>query len=240
MKLTSILSGDGFVMYNKQLARLVSSNGAIIFGQLCSSYESFDSKNMLINIDGKEYFFLTTKVIKEETSLGYKKQATAIKELENYGLIETFLGGIPAKKHFHITDKIVDLFMSNTSYTKKEKLMPKSFDKMDKQECTIGQRQHDPNGSCIKENNKKKKKERIIVNKDKLINDLKIEFFNKGLSKYVMNLVIKEADQNKEIENYGAYLRTCLENTLYKSKFKRGLIEPIHNRNSVFYNWLDE
>lgn len=44
-------------MYNKELAHTVSVNGAIIFGQLCSSYESFGSKGMLTVKDEREYFF---------------------------------------------------------------------------------------------------------------------------------------------------------------------------------------
>ncbi|SFA81882.1 MULTISPECIES: hypothetical protein [unclassified Bacillus (in: firmicutes)] len=74
MKLVSLLSGRGFVMYNKELAHKVSVNGAIIFGQLCSSYESFGSKEMLTIRDGKEYFFLTAETLEEETALTYKQQ----------------------------------------------------------------------------------------------------------------------------------------------------------------------
>ena len=58
MNLLSILGGNEFVMLNKELAHEVSVNGAIIFGQLCSSYESFGSKKMLTVRDGKEYFYL--------------------------------------------------------------------------------------------------------------------------------------------------------------------------------------
>ncbi|WP_252196991.1 hypothetical protein [Bacillus toyonensis] len=72
MKLISVLSGNGFVMYNKALAHTVSVNGAIIFGQLCSSYESFGSKGMLTIKGGKEYFFLTSDTLEEETALSYK------------------------------------------------------------------------------------------------------------------------------------------------------------------------
>ena len=44
-------------MYNKELAHTVSVNGAIIFGQLCSSYESFGSKGMLTVKDEKSISF---------------------------------------------------------------------------------------------------------------------------------------------------------------------------------------
>ena len=69
MKLLSLISGKGFVMYSKVIAKEVSVNASIVFGQLCSSYESFSSKNMLTIRGGKEYFFLTSDTLEKETSL---------------------------------------------------------------------------------------------------------------------------------------------------------------------------
>ncbi|MDT9027875.1 hypothetical protein [Rossellomorea yichunensis] len=120
MRLLSILSGNSFVMFNKDLAHEVSVNAAIIFGQLCSSYESFGSKGMLTVRNGKEYFFLTSEVIKNETALTYRQQLTAIKDLEEAGYIETLIMGSPAKKYFRVTEKII------------QKLLPKSSDSSDK------------------------------------------------------------------------------------------------------------
>ncbi|PEJ37271.1 hypothetical protein [Bacillus pseudomycoides] len=124
MKLISVLSGNGFVMYNKELAHTVSVNGAIIFGQLCSSYESFGSKGMLTVKEEREYFFLTSETLEEETALSYKQQLKAIKELEQAGYIETKVMGVPSKKYFSITDKIVQDLLSevNPSSDKREDL----------------------------------------------------------------------------------------------------------------------
>lgn len=120
MNLLSILGGNAFVMFNKDIAREVSVNAAIIFGQLCSSYESFKSKEMIIKKNGKEYFYLTSETIEEETALTYKQQLKAIKDLEKSGYIETSIMGQPARKYFHITDKIFDQFQ--VSSDKKEDL----------------------------------------------------------------------------------------------------------------------
>ncbi|MDN4493355.1 hypothetical protein [Ureibacillus aquaedulcis] len=120
MKLLSMLGGNAFVMFNKELAHEVSVNGAIIFGQLCSSYESFGSKNMLTKYQGKEYFFLTSEVLEEETALSYKQQLKATKDLEEAGYIETVIMGQPAKKFFHITDKIFGQFSSDKKENLKE------------------------------------------------------------------------------------------------------------------------
>lgn len=120
MKLISLLSCNGFVMFNKELAHKVSVNGAIVFAQLCSSYESFGNKGMLTVRDEKEYFFLTIETLEEETALSYKQQMKAVKDLEEAGYIETRNMGVPQKRHFHITNKIVKELFS--SYDKRGEL----------------------------------------------------------------------------------------------------------------------
>ena len=124
MKLLSLISGKGFVMYSKVIAKEVSVNASIVFGQLCSSYESFSSKNMLTIRGGKEYFFLTSDTLEKETSLTYKLQLKATKELEEHGFIETKVMGVPSKKFFHITNQIEKTFLleGNPRYAQKEKL----------------------------------------------------------------------------------------------------------------------
>ncbi|ETT73188.1 MULTISPECIES: hypothetical protein [Bacillus] len=182
MKLISVLSGNGFVMYNKALAHTVSVNGAIIFGQLCSSYESFGSKGMLTIKGGKEYFFLTSDTLEEETALSYKQQLKAIKELEQAGYIETKVMGVPSKKYFCITDKIVQELLSevNPSSDKREDLdvstnpetaQRESESSLSKRETLAlpkGNGKPVQKGSTIKKKNKKEQdknnKDNIIVN----------------------------------------------------------------------------
>ncbi|EJR98180.1 hypothetical protein [Bacillus mycoides] len=182
MKLISVLSGNGFVMYNKELAHTVSVNGAIIFGQLCSSYESFGSKGMLTVKEGKEYFFLTSDTLEEETALSYKQQLKAIKELEQAGYIETKVMGVPSKKYFSITDKIVQELLSevNPSSDKREDLdvstnpeivqqdRSSSLDQRETLALPKGNGKPVQKGSTIKKKNKKEKdknnKDNIIVN----------------------------------------------------------------------------
>lgn len=176
MKLMSILSGQGFVMYNKDLARSVSINGAIIFGQLCSSYESFGNKNMLTIKEGREYFFLTSETLEKETSLTYKQQLKAAKELEVAGYIETKVMGVPSKKYFHITDKIVEVLLleGNPKSDKREDLNIPT----DSEENTISSRNEKKEhlgmtkgngkplqkGSTIKKKNKKEKDKNNNIN----------------------------------------------------------------------------
>jgi DNA-binding PadR family transcriptional regulator len=259
MNLMAVLSGKGFVMYNKELAHKISVNGAIIFGQLCSSYESFGSKGMLTIREGKEYFFLTIEVLGEETALSYKQQMKAVKELEEAGYIETRNMGVPQKRHFHITDKIVKELLSSSD--KREELnIPSnsapsnssSTPILDKRERLVLPKGND--NTCQKVSNikKKNKKEQYkdnninfvnkeSVNKDEIINKLISEYRLKGLSKEVCLRVLDEVNANPNVENFGAYLRGCLENTLYKSKLKRGEIdfsERFQSGTVRFYDWL--
>ncbi|YCA42827.1 hypothetical protein M1E11_18755 [Bacillus sp. JZ8] len=181
MELMSVISGQGFVMYNKHLAKSVSVNAAIIFGQLCASYESFHGKGMMKVKDNKEYFFLTSDTLQTETALTYKQQLRAVKDLEQAGYIETKLMGVPSKKYFSITDKIIqELFNEVSSSSDKredlegtfnqEAIVQKVTPSYDERE-TLGltKRNSKPvqNGSSIK---KKNKKEKYKNKKDKIDN----------------------------------------------------------------------
>ncbi|QDP39433.1 hypothetical protein [Radiobacillus deserti] len=270
MKLTSLLSGNGFVMYNKELAREVTANSAIVFGQLCSSYESFDSKDMLTRIGSKEYFFLTSETIQEETSITYRQQRKAIKELEETGYIETKVMGMPSRKYFHITDKLTKNLIETsrtdkmsdlgtdrppTSSIPDEQNVISRSDKMSTQGLTKEQSMPEQNvllkinnkKEQYKDNNKNNLVNKETVNKDEIIHKLTNEYRIKGLSKEVCLRVIDEVMQNiDEIENFGGYLRTCLDNTLYKSKVRKGEINPyermrerLKNSDLPYFDWLN-
>ncbi|OSX90266.1 hypothetical protein S3E15_01830 [Bacillus mycoides] len=205
MKLISILSGNGFVMYNKELAHTVSVNGAIIFGQLCSSYESFGSKGMLTVKEEKEYFFLTSETLEEETALSYKQQLKAIKELEQAGYIETKVMGVPSKKYFSITDKIVQDLLSevNPSSDKREDLNVSTNPETVQQESEFSLSKRETlalpkgngkpvqKGSTIK---KKNKKEQDKNNKDNIIvnNNADAQVNNSTLNMNKMSLFKKQ------------------------------------------------
>lgn len=262
MNLMSVISGKGFVMFNKEIARSVSVNGAIIFGQLCSSYESFEKKNMLTMKDGKEYFFLTSESIEEETGLTYRQQYKAIKELEEAKYLETKLMGVPAKKYFCITDKIfADLHLTegNASSDKKSKLNESkderestngsSIDKKSKLEMTkcvtkIGQK-----GPTIKKKKEKeqyKENKELLVNKrDEIVNKLWKDFSLKGMNKELFFRVLtqiksQEAEGNR-IEDFEQYFAAALHTALNRADVKRGLKEPprITMPGLPDYDWLN-
>jgi DNA-binding PadR family transcriptional regulator len=265
MNVLSILGGNAFVMFNKEIAREVSVNGAIIFGQLCSSYESFGSKSMLTVRDRKEFFYLTSEVIEEETALTYRQQVKAIKDLEEAGYIEAVIMGSPARKYFHITDKIFEQFkvssdkseeLNETKEQENSVMEPNddfvSYDKRAIQACIKEQSLPEQKSNAykeIKEKEKIKNTKNNLVNKEygnkyqEIIDKLVLEYMNKGLSKSVCFRVVNEVKATSTVKDFGAYLNTCLSNTLYKHDLKQGKIdfsERFSGSTVPFYNWLSE
>ncbi|WP_052461634.1 hypothetical protein [Sporosarcina koreensis] len=261
MELLSLISGKGFVMYSKLIAREVSTNAAILYGQLASSYESFGSKNMLIHIEGDDYFFLTADVIQEETSLTYRQQTKAIKELESFGLITTVIRGVPAKKHFHLTSKIQEMIcnpssdkMSDLQRIDNNRSESPSYDKRAKLEYTNEQGKYVQKGSSIKKNKKEKNEKEIntyvdnnLLTKQKTIDSLIFEFMKKGLSKEVCLRVLNEVNLNPDIQNFGGYFKAALQNALDNSMVRNGslrkkdlLIKRAQKRGVPIYDWLED
>lgn len=81
---------------------------------------------------------------------------------------------------------------------------------------------------------------------DDIIHNLTNEYRSKGLSKEVCLRVVQEVLEKKDIRNFGAYLRICLEGALHKSEVKRGIKDPAEklkqlteNQDVPFYNWLE-
>ncbi|MGY6209501.1 hypothetical protein ACXEO8_05960 [Cytobacillus firmus] len=82
---------------------------------------------------------------------------------------------------------------------------------------------------------------------DEIIYKLTNEYRAKGLSKEVCLRVVDEVMQVRHtIENFPAYLATCLKNTLYKSQVKHGLINPyermrerLKGTDIPYFDWLN-
>jgi DNA-binding PadR family transcriptional regulator len=209
MNLLSILGGNAFVMFNKDIAREVSVNAAIIFGQLCSSYESFKSKEMITKKNGKEYFYLTSETIEEETALTYKQQLKAIKDLEEAGYIETVLMGQRRRKYFHITDEIFEQFQ--VSSDKREDLKKENNTEEVKE---IPETQED---GLFDENSRYDKRETLEITKGNSA-DLPFGIAYKNINKkeiYINNKINKNHNSNlNHIDIYELLWDTDLPMTL--------------------------
>jgi hypothetical protein len=110
-----LLSSSAFLIVNKKLAKQVGLKEAVLLADLISKEEYFIANGMT---DG--WFFNTAKNIEQDTCLTTHQQSRAIKRLEDLGILETKVVGIPAKKHFKIIEnKLLSYF--NTSFKESDK-----------------------------------------------------------------------------------------------------------------------
>ena len=114
MKLVNLLASSHYNIYNKDIARKYGVITSIILSQLCSM-----SDNLAKN-DG--WFFCSAETMENETTISAYKQAKSYKKLENAGIIETKLKGLPAVKHFRIKDLSIlfDDLQTTTKTTSKQ------------------------------------------------------------------------------------------------------------------------
>lgn len=106
--ITDLLSTDGFIIYNKKLARTIGTNSAILLGYLCSEYNFYSSNGQLDN----EMFFCTREKIKYNTGLTETEQRTATKKLKELDIIETELKGMPSKTYYKINESNIYSILS--------------------------------------------------------------------------------------------------------------------------------
>ena len=107
--ITDLLSTDGFIIYNKKLARTIGTNPAILLGYLCSEYNFYSSNGQLDN----GMFFCTREKIKYNTGLTETEQRTATKKLKELGIIETELKGMPSKTYYKINENTILSILSS-------------------------------------------------------------------------------------------------------------------------------
>lgn len=112
MMITDLLSTDGYIMYNKKLARCIGVNPSILLGYLCSEYNFYYNTDRLEN----DMFYCTREKIKYNTGLTETEQRTAIKKLKEHNILIMLLKGIPAKTYYKINeDEILKIFSSKES-----------------------------------------------------------------------------------------------------------------------------
>lgn len=118
-----LLSSAGFVMFNKQFAKEFGIEAALMIGELCSEYKFFADRDQLMIDEDGELFPGSIANIEENTCLTRKKQDSAIAVLRDYGFIETFRKGLPAKRYFKICVENLAYFfdVGKTRVVKKDK-----------------------------------------------------------------------------------------------------------------------
>jgi hypothetical protein len=105
MSILKLLSSDSYIAYNKQLAKEVGVDEAIVFGELCS----------ICNIHAEEFYFEQHRII-DETCLTEYRIRNALKNLRDFGLVSVTKKGLPAKNYYSLNEKVlVEIISRSTS-----------------------------------------------------------------------------------------------------------------------------
>ena len=99
MNILHLLRSDGSIIVNKNISFVLGLEATILYSELLSKEIYFKERDKL---DENDMFFCTVIDLEYSTTLSKKQQLKAIKALENIGLIEVKLKGLPAKRHFKI------------------------------------------------------------------------------------------------------------------------------------------
>ena len=96
-----LIRADGSIVVNKNLIFALGINEAIIYTELISKYNYFNTRERLTE-DG--YFFNTVDNLLLDTSFDKRSQKKAIDKLIGYKLIEYKVKGMPPKRYFKVVD----------------------------------------------------------------------------------------------------------------------------------------
>ena len=131
MTILQLIASENYISVNKDLIKLLGLEEAIMLGELASEQYYWQKENRLVE---DAWFFSTIENIEENTGLSGHKQRKALKSLEDMGLIEQKIKGIPAKRYIRIIEEqVFNLFNSKslknltTGCKKNEELDVKNF-----------------------------------------------------------------------------------------------------------------
>lgn len=114
MNLFTILNANNYFTVNREIAKKIGLNAAIMLSEIVDKYCFFESKNLLN--DG--WFYLTVESVEERSCLGKDAQMGAINKLVSLGFIETKRIGVSSRRHFKVFRVVIEKWM--TSYNKFE------------------------------------------------------------------------------------------------------------------------
>jgi uncharacterized phage protein (TIGR02220 family) len=124
MSLLNLIAGGSFWVINKQLARAVGIEAALLFSDLCQAQKYWNEKN-----GAEGYFYKVETDIQEDTTLSPHKQSKARSELKKAGLLKLKRKGLPAKIHYLIDKDCLNKFLKifGTSEQKTSELDSQNF-----------------------------------------------------------------------------------------------------------------
>lgn len=108
MNIISLLSSSNYIVVNKDMIREYGINATLMLGELASEHSYWERTGQL---DEDGLFYSTIENIEYNTGLGRRKQADALKKLEQVGIVNVVVKGCPASRYFQLNvDRIAELF----------------------------------------------------------------------------------------------------------------------------------
>src|SRR5690625_2048204 len=107
-----LLRSDGSIVINKSIAHRIGLEETIIYAELISQFKFWESRKQLVN---GEWFFCTIEKLELHTTIKRSRQTRIINRLVELELIEVKQMGLPSKRHFRITNKILELLTEGKS-----------------------------------------------------------------------------------------------------------------------------
>jgi DNA-binding transcriptional regulator GbsR (MarR family) len=101
--IVSLLSGSGFILYNRALAQKLGVNAAIVMGYLCRLAEAYGSG-----------FYYRQEQIADDIALSVYEVRGAVKKLMDAGLVNMVLEGIPARNKYTVLEDALEMFIKST------------------------------------------------------------------------------------------------------------------------------
>ena len=104
MSILKLIASSSFLTVNKEIARKLSLESAVLFADLASAQIYWNEREGLEDV----WFFRTRETIEQETTLKKRKQLNAYSNLKQNNLIKEKIAGCPAKKYYLIDDECVN------------------------------------------------------------------------------------------------------------------------------------
>ncbi|ACA63331.1 hypothetical protein [Lactobacillus phage c5] len=106
MNIFSVIDNDNFLCINRDAISKLGLHCATMLGELAGERYSHEQAGDLVN----GMFCATIKDIQTRTALSRHQQDVAISKLEELGIVELVIKGLPAKRYFKLNeDKLFEI-----------------------------------------------------------------------------------------------------------------------------------
>lgn len=122
MGVLQLIANRNYIILNKDLIKIIGLEEAILLGELASEYDYWEKQNTLE--DG--YFYSTIENVQINTTLSDYQQRRVLKKLQELGLVDVQVRGIPAKRYIKISEeqvlKLFDIQFSKNLTSSSQKI----------------------------------------------------------------------------------------------------------------------